>query len=498
MEWWSIPKTAAELGAAANEQAEEKKEILSPQEQAKMKKIRELVKQKLLAAPAFDEDNVDATVDQIMKLPKRQIQALLQNPLPEALMKPKEEEDEDDQEDDTEVSDAGHLEDDSEADITAEDEEVDGEAEETEVDEEVEETEKDDEDSEESEKEDEAVVEETENDGDVEETEKEAENEDDDKSVASATSAASSAKSAAEVSVSSSSSSSSSEAPSTDDGFQKVIAIPTTLDRPRVIAEIQDSEDPSCPICLADSEDRMARGPCGHSFCVPCMERVVNGFGEETRWPPLSVSDSHLDAPTLGRCPICRSNLSLFEITLNKTGELLHPPDKKYYERPDFPLKDGAYHPYRGKIGQLSFHWDWARLKNRTTVNTPFLNIYRSIQSHPERWVLANGQMASKLVFFEPDSCHFHLPSRTFHGKIKWPSRLRGSYEWDVVLGFHSSYRFLSGGRVYMKRDWPNALPESSIQKLEKEQQELAGYPLDGRWTVTWRKKEAPSTGQEW
>jgi len=41
-----------------------------------------------------------------------------------------------------------------------------------------------------------------------------------------------------------------------------------------------------------------------------------------------------------------------------------------------------------------------------------------------------------------------------------------------------------------MKRDWPNLLPEASVKKLEKEQQELAGYPLDGRWTVTWRKKK--------
>jgi hypothetical protein len=252
----------------------------------------------------------------------------------------------------------------------------------------------------------------------------------------------------------------------------------------------EEEEDQSCPICLVDSEE-MIRGPCKHSFCMPCMERVVNAYGEETRWPPQSISDVHLNAPTLGRCPICRAPVSLFEMENKQTGVLWHPPDLKYYERDDFPLKQAVYHPLRGKVGQLSFHWDWERLNNLKRPNTPFLNVYRSMQSHPESWRCANGNMAPKIIFFEPETCHFHPPSRTFHGKIRWPSRLRGSYEWDIVLGFHPSYRFLSSGRVYMKRDWPNLIMDGSTAKssLDPEQQELVGYPFDGKWTVVWKAK---------
>lgn len=262
--------------------------------------------------------------------------------------------------------------------------------------------------------------------------------------------------------------------------------------------EEDEEEDASCPICLADSTDvEMVRGPCKHSFCIPCMERVVNAYGEErTTLAQQRQADGHLNAPTLGRCPICRASLSLFELKHTPRGELWHPPDFKFFEKEDFPLEQAVYHPLRGKVGQLSFHWDWDRLKSHQRKNTPFLNVYRSMQSHPERWICANGEMAPKLIFFEAETCHYHSPSRTFHGTIKWPSRLRGSYEWNVVLGFHASFRFLSSGRVYMKRDWPNLLNDDDNDspvksKLDAEQQELLGYPFDGKWTVVWKSNDA-------
>lgn len=260
-----------------------------------------------------------------------------------------------------------------------------------------------------------------------------------------------------------------------------------------------DVEEDGCPICLSDSSV-MVHGPCHHSFCLPCMERVVNASGEEVRWPPQSMSDIHLSAPTLGRCPICRSTLSLFEVCDEKSGNLLVPPNFDYFKEQSSPLRRAVYMPYRGRVGQLSFHWDWERLRKNIN-NFPFLNITRSLQSNPERWRLANGKLASKLVFFDPATCHFHSESRTFHGTIRWPSRLQGSYEWDVVLGFHPSYRFLSSGRVYMKRDWHNLATSSSFlespniddpylsttgSSKTRIDKAMRGYPLDGIWSITW------------
>ncbi|CAJ1930815.1 unnamed protein product [Cylindrotheca closterium] len=64
----------------------EEKEL--SQDEITMNKIRSMVREKLLTAETFDEDNVDATVDKLMKLPRPQIGEFLQNPLPEGLTAP--------------------------------------------------------------------------------------------------------------------------------------------------------------------------------------------------------------------------------------------------------------------------------------------------------------------------------------------------------------------------------------------------------------------------
>ncbi|KAL3930562.1 MAG: hypothetical protein SGBAC_011709 [Bacillariaceae sp.] len=64
------------------ESTEEEETAASPEEAMK-NTVRDLVKAKLLEAEAFNEDNVDATVDTVMELPKPQIMAFLQHPLPE-------------------------------------------------------------------------------------------------------------------------------------------------------------------------------------------------------------------------------------------------------------------------------------------------------------------------------------------------------------------------------------------------------------------------------
>jgi hypothetical protein len=118
------------------------------------------------------------------------------------------------------------------------------------------------------------------------------------------------------------------------------------------------------------------------------MERVLNADALHMRWPPQSAADIHLAAPTLGRCPICRRALSLFEVVDDESNEPLHPTDIHYHTNSTtthYPLKDTVYIPYHGRVGQLSFHWDWSKIKNRNST-LPFLNFTEAIQKSPETW----------------------------------------------------------------------------------------------------------------
>jgi Zinc finger, C3HC4 type (RING finger) len=281
------------------------------------------------------------------------------------------------------------------------------------------------------------------------------------------------------------------------------------------------SSSQSCPICLNPALV-LVSGRCQHSLCVECMEKVLNADGALERWPPQSAADIHLSAPTLGRCPICRSELSLFEVVNHTTSEPLHPPDTEYRcdptnretngaeDGPDHdhaappsssvmeslsslfgspsPLKNAVYVPYRGRPGHFSFHWDWDKIKFQSealqAMRRPFLNLTESVRVRPDKWRLEDGNVAPRIKFME-DGCHFHQPSRTFHATILWPKRLNGSHEWNVILGFSKDYRFLSSGRIHMKRE-RIVPPEDVPNHFTREQRDLCRYPMDGRWTLLW------------
>eukprot|EP00934_Nitzschia_sp_Nitz4_P006107 Nitzschia sp. Nitz4//scaffold130_size63480//7477//9324//NITZ4_006239-RA/size63480-processed-gene-0.75-mRNA-1//1//CDS//3329535159//6097//frame0 len=248
-----------------------------------------------------------------------------------------------------------------------------------------------------------------------------------------------------------------------------------------------EEHDHSCPVCLTQTES-LVWGPCHHSTCRECMEQILNAQGVNKAWPPHSMADVHLEAPTLGRCPICRQELSLFDVVHKDTSDPLYPRDTDYMldDRKDSPLRNAVYIPYHGKIGQLSFHWDWQKLRNtQSRRERPFLNLAIPLKQDPHRWMLEDGTYVPRIKYFEPGS-HFHVESRTFHGKILWGgSRLNGSYEWDVVLGFPPDYRFLSTGRIHMRREY-QVNEENLPAEYTSQQREQCRFPLDGRWTVSW------------
>jgi len=314
-----------------------------------------------------------------------------------------------------------------------------------------------------------------------------------------------------------------------------------------------EHEHDSCPICLNPTKDFVS-GPCRHSLCVECMELLLNANAQVERWPPPASADAHLSAPTLGRCPICRSALSLFDIVHTQTLEPLYLPDTDSWKAaataaapqevtkddnddddqtqqqqqqqhiakdfvnntvsrlaeslasslsisttttPKHPLRDAVYIPYRGMPGELSFHWDWDRVGTHDDdfelMERPFLNLTKAIRRRPEFWRLDDQTFPTKIRFLEK-GCHFHKASRTFHGTVSWPIPLKGSYEWDIILGFSKDYRFISSGRIHHKRgrrlDHPGSgVPETFTEK----ERELCKHPFDGRWTVVWKK----NTGRE-
>jgi len=192
------------------------------------------------------------------------------------------------------------------------------------------------------------------------------------------------------------------------------------------ITSVLSDDDDACPVCLCNPSEELTflAGPCGHAVCQPCMERIL--------LTQHSQSETHI--PTRGMCPICRRQMSLFELTIqNSDAELAFP---KNTQVSDSPIGGLIYAGRPG--GGPTFHFD---------EDIPYVTI-------------ENGTRISFETF------HWHSKSRTFHGTLT-DALLR---EWDVVLQFSSDLRFISNG-VVTKR---------SIHTNCNE------FPLDGEWLVQW------------
>jgi hypothetical protein len=179
--------------------------------------------------------------------------------------------------------------------------------------------------------------------------------------------------------------------------------------------------------------------------------------------------DAHLAAPTMGRCPICRAELSLFDLRDQKSGEIVYSKD---FDIPQSPLAGCVYvQHYRG-LGDLIGHESIHFPGEDDDIKLPFLNLEVSHEKMDD-----GSTTVPPKKYFE-EGCFFHQRTRTFHGSIVWAKEkeptLKGSSRWDFLLQFSSDLRFVARGIIVKRR-------EPVFEENEPR------FPLDGRWKVTWK-----------
>ena len=240
----------------------------------------------------------------------------------------------------------------------------------------------------------------------------------------------------------------------------------------------KDNDDP-CPICWSTAEEvrnqeiPLALTPCGHSACLTCIENV------------LLV---RTDIPGYGTCPICRSEIRLFDLMVEvidnyKTGDV-HSQRllQSYQDRTTIHgvnLKNSTLYGQivytrEGGPGAYSMHFP----KEITCINSsdnsnidirPYISC--TALSHEK---MDDGTNLPDILYFEP-GYYWHDRSKTFHGRISWSNSsggvlFKGSDYWDVILQVSSDARYVCGGGI--------------IKNM------INVFPLDGKWTVVWSKNE--------
>lgn len=189
-----------------------------------------------------------------------------------------------------------------------------------------------------------------------------------------------------------------------------------------------------CPVCLQPGtpDYPLLMTTCGHGFCRGCIERVV-------------MTTKSLN-PTCAPCPVCRRELSLFDLQL-PSGTKLHEKDTTC------AALAGKVFVQLRTVGLASYHFpvvDADTGDEGTDAKLPYL-CYESARVDEFGWKLDNGVRPPPRKFFEP-GCHWHAATHTFHGTVLWEDAWDGSRRWDYVMQFSSEFRYICGGSVTMHK----------------------------------------------
>jgi hypothetical protein len=246
--------------------------------------------------------------------------------------------------------------------------------------------------------------------------------------------------------------------------------------------------DPNVCVITEDPEiDAPIRGSkCDHHFSIAALEtHLTRPMKNPTEY------DAYLGAPTLGRCPACQAELKLFEARDALTGEYFY---ERYYNLQATPLAGLVFKPRDGEVQLGHFHFDTTDFDKKDShgMSLPYMNFVDAIESNQEKWMLNDGSQVPQRKWFE-EGCHFHEPTRTFHGTIVFGNpRFQGAYQWDVTLAFTKDYAGINVGVIHKRTD---RMVEVS-DNIDFTQMHRYMYPLDGAWQLLWQNPAGePKTG---
>ena len=221
-----------------------------------------------------------------------------------------------------------------------------------------------------------------------------------------------------------------------------------------------DGEDGDvCPICLTPCNDKetslvFCRAPCSHLFCQPCADRVFLAAGARYRRHDDSQYDKYFKLPTLGRCPLCRTGLDLFDLKVLNSDEALYPKSSNVTSWP---------------IYQYSF--DQQQRQNvDNTISMIFKFLDRPIVEF-SGLVAQDGTLVESAEF--DDDSHFFEKSTTFHGSVSFDPPV-GSLQYssmDCLFQFSRDCLWIRDGYIRWKH--------SQVD-------DPSDFPMDGVWRVTW------------
>ena len=169
----------------------------------------------------------------------------------------------------------------------------------------------------------------------------------------------------------------------------------------------QTSETRECSVCLNERVDP-CRTSCGHFFCEECLRAALKPWNR-------------------GRCPLCRSKVSLYDTV---KADLTTP-----LEKPAVDTIFGSAFLQNGRPGVAAYHFDSIE------------DCYISYENAPSSWKLDNGESPPAVKPF--DSPLWDAASRTFTGVVDWsPTTFGGDARWEYTIVFSEDFRHVSGGEV--------------------------------------------------
>lgn len=272
----------------------------------------------------------------------------------------------------------------------------------------------------------------------------------------------------------------------------------------------QSEEDLTCPICLSAAHEAsdslfFCKSPCGHIFCVPCLEHFLlkpKSVDYHRRFGQLNNEDDYYyhRRPNTGNCPLCRRTINLFDLMNIKENSAVY---TKNSSITTWPICDKRYSKQslrqpsstelqllkrlaeeEGAISGYGLEFDFNSSNPRIRFSSDLLAPQVDGQDFSDSESPTLVQLDSQPW----ESYHFFAKTMTFQGNIQFPNfvtRVRvgvGDYRYDqleCLLQFSDSGHFVRDGYLRWKL-------QSTTSAASNSQDTSEHFALDGTWQVMW------------